>query len=282
MNGSPLILVNHQWQGTGRPSTNPTGADAMATCLPASARTVRVPADPDDSLRLQRGIKGLAALGACWAAVRETLDREAPDRVATVGGDCAADLVPLAWLNQRYQGDLTVLWVDAHFDLNTPASSPSGHAHGMVLRSLLGEGDAAMQAFVPRPLSPAQIIHIGGRSADPEEQAYLARTGLRHLPSWDDLTSLTRHLEAWIAPGSRLHLHVDYDVLDGDQFPDTGVPVPQGVSVEAVVSLLGWLGARGDVVGAAFTEYAPRQADTAPSDAVRRILGAFPLMSSAA
>ena len=57
-----------------------------------------------------------------------------------IGGTCGAEIAPVAYLNNHYESDLAILWFDAHGDLNTPKTSLSGHFHGMVLRTLLGEG----------------------------------------------------------------------------------------------------------------------------------------------
>ena len=65
------------------------------------------------------------------------LRASAPDIVVTVGGTCGVEAAPVAYLNERYDGNLAVVWFDGHGDLNSPATSPSGHFHGMVLRTLL-------------------------------------------------------------------------------------------------------------------------------------------------
>lgn len=53
-------------------------------------------------------------------AAREIIDREAPDRIVVFGGDCLLDQAPFSYLNEKYDGDLAVIWVDAHPDISTP------------------------------------------------------------------------------------------------------------------------------------------------------------------
>lgn len=68
------------------------------------------------------------------------------DRVITVGGDCAVDIAPIAAARARYGDALTVLWIDAHPDVYSPQTLPSGAFHGMVVRALLGDGPAGAHA----------------------------------------------------------------------------------------------------------------------------------------
>ena len=97
--------------------------------------------------------------------------------VVTVGGTCGVEAAPVAYLNEQYDGDLAIVWFDAHGDLNAPATSPSGHFHGMVLRTLLGEGPHEYVGELRRPLRPAQLFLAGTRDLDPEESAYILRAG---------------------------------------------------------------------------------------------------------
>src|SRR3546814_987501 len=80
----------------------------------------------------------------------EAIERHAPDRIVTLGGDCLVDLAPMAYLSRRYGEKLGVLWLDAHPDVMSAAEFSHAHAH--VLALLLGRGDEAFTAEVPRKL----------------------------------------------------------------------------------------------------------------------------------
>ncbi len=71
---------------------------------------------------------------------KEIIIDSKPDKISTIGGDCAVEIMPISYLNKIYQEDLCIIYIDAHADLNTPESSPSKAFHGMPLRTLLGEG----------------------------------------------------------------------------------------------------------------------------------------------
>lgn len=98
----------------------------------------------------------------------ERLREDAPDKVFILGGGCDADVPVIVYLSEKYQSDLTIIWLDAHGDLNTPGESASSLFYGVPLRSIMDE-----QCFgllrKRRPLSISQVIHIGGRDFDEAE-----------------------------------------------------------------------------------------------------------------
>lgn len=150
-----------QWQGGGQPldhfgtqllgwlTSHPTGPEFTVTVSPTT----------DADLPVERGIRARGAVLAQTDAAMAILRREAPDRVVVLGGDCRVDLAPFAYLNDRYAGDLAVLWVDAYPDVMTAGHTPNTRA--MVLRHRLGEGDPELAARAPRPPAPANVMYAG-------------------------------------------------------------------------------------------------------------------------
>ncbi|WP_428037204.1 arginase family protein [Chromobacterium amazonense] len=178
-------------------------------------------------------------------------------------------MAPIAHLNQYYQGRLNVVWLDAHADLNTPASSPSGHLHGMPLRLLLGEGHPALLRAVPLPLRPEQVHLAGVRDIDPAERDYIAR----HDLVWHDVASLeaepTRLAEglnqAWPS-----YLHIDLDVLDPAENSAVQCPTPGGLSRRALAAIVQSVNQRTRLAGAGLTECTA--ADAAQGEAAIELL----------
>jgi very-short-patch-repair endonuclease len=147
------VLEIGQWQGSGSPTARRLGAGAaeLAALVPANKR-VRVPVS-DKSTLSENLVMTRAALG----------DR--PDVV--VGGDCGVEVAPIEAALAAYGDGLVVVWFDAHGDLNTAESSPSGAFHGMVLRTLLGSDFPEISPL--RTLHPGQVVLAGVRALDPAE-----------------------------------------------------------------------------------------------------------------
>lgn len=148
-----------------------------------------------------------------------------------LGGDHSLSVSTVPALKERHGEELQVVWVDAHGDINTPSSSPSGHFHGMPLAALLGlfKGSEHKKKlhWLQKPwLRPEDLHYLGLRDLDPSEKQTLQELpiNLYDLGEW----SLFRH-RVGLRP---LHISFDVDVMDPTVFPHTGVPVAGGWSLE--------------------------------------------------
>ena len=246
-------MIFPQWQGAGRSIGYAAGTRFLGSLLPSSLPQHDVACDAGtEPLAIQERVKGLDILARQAdraAALRQTLPI---GPVLTIGGDCAADLTTAAWAHEQRPGDVALIWIDGHADLNTPASSPSGHFHGMVVRSLMGEGPASLVRHVARPYAPHQVFYISARDCDPAESDDIARLDLFRLSAPDRIDDL---IAAITGRGlSRIHLHLDLDVLDPEIFPYVGVPAARGLTVEALCHALQRLREDFPLAGAAITE----------------------------
>jgi arginase len=209
---------------------------------------------PDDHLLTQEhGIYGRTELLEQLIAARRMLGG-AP-RVFAVGGDCGIEVAVVSHLMARYDGELAVIWLDAHPDLNTAESSPSGHFHGMPLRVLMGEGDPAFTTLVERPVRAEQLVLAGMRAPDAPERAFIEHCRIRSV-SPGSLVEGPAELLRWVrGTGLRkAHVHLDLDVCDPGQVPTVACPTPDGVPVRALVRALDAISSEMEVVGAAMTE----------------------------
>ncbi|HTF11994.1 MAG TPA: arginase family protein [Asanoa sp.] len=243
-----------QWQGSSAAGARrlAAGARQTAALVPADA-VVTVPV-LDDPGTFDQGVRAHDVLLANLELTRQAL-AGLGGLVVTAGGECGVDLAPIAAAQARYGDDLTVLWFDAHPDLYTPRTLPSGSFHGMVLRTLLGDGPAPL---VPdQPLHPEQVVIAGVRAGDPTEYAYLARSGIRSF----GVDDLDRAVEGLSGP---VYVHVDLDVLDPAAFASVGYPEPSGVAPDRLAALLSGID---NVVGAAITEHAPPEGTHNPAEA---------------
>ena len=251
-------LLLPQWQGYAADDRPGRGARQIAVALGERAQLheIAVPGwhAPTEEPSARGDVLGLGEIVEQAVAALRWLDGARPSRLLTIGGDCGSDFAPIAWQAAQPGGGLGVLYLDAHGDLNTPASSPSGRFHGMILRAALGEGAPALMALHPRALAPDQIVLAGVRDLDPAERDFLAASAIQRLPpaaiSDGRAAAAVRAHRA-----TRWHVHFDLDVLDPDDFPDVTVPTPGGPSLDEVTRLLVELVTSCTVVGITVTEH---------------------------
>jgi arginase len=180
----------------------------------------------------------------------------------TVGGTCGVEAAPVAYLNERYRGNLAVVWFDGHGDLNSPGTSPSGHFHGMVLRTLLGDGPHEYVSKLRRPLTPQQLFLAGTRDLDPDEGAYIRAAGISVTPP-ESFTNPGAVAAAVARSGAtNVYVHVDLDCFSPDEIPDTLMRTPGGPPLASVAATIIELTAAFDVVGFSLVEYVDRGGET--------------------
>lgn len=256
---SQLSLLLPEWQGYGVDAAVAAGARLLAEAL--AAPFVIVDAPTSEPLTVEDGVLGLSSLVRQATLSLETITAHRPSRIFTIAGTCGAELGPVAYLNHRYRGDLAVVWLDAHGDLNTPATSPSSHFHGMILRTLLGDGPAPLVRLLPRWLGPEQIVLAGVRDLDRDEANFISDAAISRLGPADLLVPdrVTGRVRA--TNFTKVYIHLDLDVLDPREFPDALMRVPGGVSVDQLVETVQHLNAHFDVVGFSVVEFRPRTDD---------------------
>jgi len=165
--------------------------------------------------------------------VGEALDE---GRVPIVlGGDHSIALGTLGGLAAR-RGPGAVLWLDAHGDLNTPETTPSGNVHGMPLAALLGRGGPAFEspAWTLPALDAGRVAIVGARDLDPGERSVVGELGLAvHTMSELDRRGIERVVAEALeraAGAPFVHVSLDMDVLDPDVAPGVGTAVRGGLT----------------------------------------------------
>ncbi len=230
---------------------------------------VAVPFREDAAKGAQRGARYLGAITEVCSAVadatRSTL--EAGAFPVLLGGDHALAAGSIAgasaFLGAR-DGRLGALWIDAHGDINTPATSRSGNVHGMPLAALLGHGDKAMRSIAgAKPALRAQdVALVGLRDLDAPEQHHITAWGLaaftmRHL----DERGVRAVMEEAIARVTRdtagIWVSLDMDVIDPDEAPGVGTAVPGGMTYREAHLAMEMLADTGKVIGLDVVEVNP-------------------------
>lgn len=281
----PVFFVMPEWQGSSssRAMRLAEGAQLLREDLPSKSRVdVPVPLEAGDALGTP--VARLSSLIHARDAARELL-AEASGTPIIVGGDCASSLPGLESAVRRHGSEnLAVLWFDAHPDLQHPSTSPSGAASGMTLRHALGDGAEDLRAS--HPISAERLVLIGTRDHDPEESEELDRLGITPIgvTALDLLRTevfaaaeFAADIAARVAGATHVYVHIDLDVLDPAEFGSVHAPVPFGLQITELTSMLREVLGTMPLAGASICEFAPANAETAGDDlpTVLRILAAL-------
>jgi arginase len=262
MAGSFLVVPEWQGSGSARAMRLVDGAEAIRGDLPsASTTTVDIPLEAGDELGT--GIHRASSLRVVHQRVLSALD-DKPAPVVTIGGDCGVSLGPIGRANADADGRLAVVWFDAHPDLNTPTTSPSGIFNGMVLRALTGDG---VDGLVPTsPIAATSIILAGAREFDEGESEFVEQNSIAVIAP-DELADGAAVLAAIAATGATsVYLHIDVDVLDPGEIEGLGYAVPFGITAPTLTARIRDIGAAFRIAGASITEFAPSSAEAAADD----------------
>ena len=158
-----------------------------------------------------------------------------------LGGDhslAAGSVSGVAEFYRRQGQKIGLLWIDAHSDINTPDTSPSGNVHGMPLAALLGLGPeplANLYNFTPK-VDPANTVIIGVRDIDAAERTNIHRAGVTPVYTMRDIdergmrTVMEEALRAAGQGTAGYHVSLDMDWIDPEDAPGVGTPVRGGAT----------------------------------------------------
>ena len=166
-----------------------------------------------------------------------------PERPLVLGGCCCAHVGAVEGLAARH-GRIALVWFDAHGDLNTPETSPSGNLWGMPLRMLLDSG----------AVEPEDVVLLGSRSLDPPEREYVASIGLRTEP--DALGPALDGTEG-------VYVALDADALEPGDIASF-MPEPGGLALGETEAMLGRVREQAPVLGAGLSGLAAESSNVEP------------------
>jgi arginase len=139
--------------------------------------------------------------------------------------------------NRVHSHSLGLVWIDAHADMNTPESSPSGNVHGMPLACIIGLGPAELTSLAGTApmVAPANVAIVGLRSVDDIERLNVRGTGVHPFTMRDiderGLRSVMQEAIHHASSGTAgFHLSLDMDAVDPAEAPGVGTPVPGGIT----------------------------------------------------
>jgi arginase len=202
-----------------------------------------VPVEQQESARpgpdQARYLRPIAA--TCLALAQRVEKAAGQGKIPLVlGGDHSVAVGTVSGLARAFskrKKRLGVIWVDAHTDMNTPGSSPSGNVHGMPLACLTGDGPKELThlyGYAPK-VDPANVVLVGIRDVDAAERPGVKKSGvtvftMRHI----DEMGMSRVMERALAIASQgaagVHVSLDMDAVDPREAPGVGTPVPGGIT----------------------------------------------------
>ena len=165
-----------------------------------------------------------------------------------IGGDHSLAMGSISGVAAHYraqQADIVLLWFDAHGDMNTPATSPSGNIHGMPLSHLLGQGDAALAQIhdICPTIKADKVALIGIRDIDANERKVLLESGIhsftmRQVDEMGMPRVCAEAIEIVTRDTAGFHVSFDVDGCDPEVIPGSGTLVPGGVNYREAHLLL--------------------------------------------
>ncbi|AOK92781.1 MULTISPECIES: arginase family protein [Paenibacillus] len=303
MTEKTIRLLMPQWQGGNNPNYS-FGAELLAWLAPDNDQPlihVPIQAYNGTPLENENGMNGRKQLLEQLEAAQHIIDAHKPDRIVMFGGDCLVEQAPFAYLNERYGGELGLIWIDAHSDLVRYVGYDNGHT--LPLGNLLGEGDEEFAKHVKIPLKPENVF-IAGLAAPTEQETEAISEAFQRLgiaPAESDteviqrlgiktagtkeLTNSTESIREWIKESGIKHLaiHLDLDVLDPKAFRSLLFANPEApynfspagtMQMPQLLNLIKELSEETDVVGLGITEHMPWDAIN-----LKNLLGEIPILN---
>jgi arginase len=186
-------------------------------------------------------------------------------KTITLGGDHSITLGAFAGVSTAVQGDIGMIYFDAHGDMNTGDTTLTGNIHGMHLAALMGFGDERLVNVFGNgaKFQPANLLHIGGSDFDQAELDLVREHNLQTFMLFDLLTqgmgSLIAKIDELAARVSNVYVSLDLDSIDKIYAPGAGMPNPMGLAYREIALLAEYIGQKCNVIGVDVVEYNPLQ-----------------------
>jgi arginase len=168
----------------------------------------------------------------------------------TLGGDHSIGQITIGSTLTKFKNDVTVLWIDAHADINTMEASTTKNRHGTPLAALIGLETAWIRE-IKTVLCPTKLIYIGVRDIDQFEKQVISSNNIKNI--------LPEELKYHIQNIDRVHISFDVDSLDPLLFDSTGVKAHKGLQIEDLRDIFNLM--RDKIVAIDICEFNPEMGD---------------------
>ena len=284
-----IRLVYPQWQGADIARWIPNipeedssrgyylGALLLNWLAPKSdCETFTVPVSNDYSERLiSDGILDKEILIKQTKAALDVLDIAKPDKVVTLGGECSVSVPVFTWLNAKLEGEVAIIWMDAHPDVTLPSDDYNGY-HAMALSACMGMGDKEIISNLPSKILPYNVCLAGLKEYEyPYIKERVKELGLTHF-SPEILSTDSKVLLDWIrnTGKKKVMIHFDMDVLDPSDILVAVADGPEGgLKLKEAVRIINEVAKEFELVALTVAEPMPRLAIR-----LKRMLSELPLI----
>lgn len=284
---SVLRLIYPQWQGgivdhwmPDLPAADASrgyylGAQMLGMLAPeSSGETIEIPVSLDINDReTENGICAYRVILKQTRIALEKIRANNPDKIVTLGGECSVSVVPFTYLAAKYPGDVAVVWIDAHPDINLPHDEYKGY-HAMALTACLGLGDPEIIHALPGKFERSKVLLAGLRSWDNGMKERQKELGIQGL-SPADVASDSEAILSWLRGTgvSKVAVHFDLDVLDpAEMIAGVGVE-PNGMKISEVIRVINDIASAYELIALTVAEPMPRMAIK-----IRNMLNELPLL----
>lgn len=186
-------------------------------------------------------------------------------KVVVVGGDHSINLGAVAGASAALDGNIGLIYLDAHGDMNTAETTLTGNVHGMHLASLLGYGAPELVNVHSEgvKVNKQNLLHIGGSDFDQPELDLIKNEGLAAFTLFDllskNLGPLLQMVDDLASRVDKIWVSLDLDVIDRIYAPGAGMPNPKGLTYREIATIAEYIGNKCNVVGIDVVEYNPLQ-----------------------
>lgn len=268
-----IRLVYPQWQGGDIarwiPELAPEdssrgyflGAQLLNFLAPNNGQeTITVPISTDIKERkVEDGVLDRDIIVKQTKAALDLINKANPDKIVTLGGECSVSVAPFTYLFNKYDGDVAMIWIDAHPDITLPGDVYTGY-HAMAVTACMGYGDKKIMEQLPGKIDPSKILYVGLRDWEREEiKERQKKYGIKHLTP-NEVSENSDSVLKWLnsCGASKVVIHFDMDVLDPAEIIAAVGVSPDGMKINEVVRVINDVSNKKQIVGLTVAEPMPR------------------------
>lgn len=188
--------------------------------------------------------------------VNEYLLNKTKYPIINIGGDHSMAIGSLSASLNKFDKKLKVIWIDAHADINTRATSPSGNFHGMPLGFLTGLDKSEDFSYIKKYLPTNNLCYIGIRDLDNEEINIIKKNNIKTINSNNfnsNINNILNDIDNWIG-NDHVHLSIDVDGLDPKYIRYTGTIAPDGLELNQLLLFVETLSKTKNIVNVDLSE----------------------------